>query len=113
MEITYLQNYLELEKLRQKDNNTSIKLTVEGDPAQIKIPPMLFTPFVENAFKHGINKIIDNACININIKINENEIFFSVENSKPEFVQNEISSKTQGEIGLANVKKEIRDIICR
>ena len=68
---------------------------------------MLFTPFVENAFKHGINKVIDGACIKMKMKIKDESIQFTIENSKPEFTQEHFEKKIQGGIGLANVKKRL------
>jgi two-component system, LytTR family, sensor kinase len=54
-EIEMLNLYLELEQLRFSDNfNYSVTLDKEIDPAEIKIPPMILQPFVENAIWHGL-----------------------------------------------------------
>lgn len=51
-EIKLLDTYLNLEKLRFKEDfNYEI---IEGKIPQIKVPPMLIQPFVENALKHGL-----------------------------------------------------------
>ena len=105
-EIKYIENYLALEKLRQKED-VKIEFNVDGDPGDLIISPLLFTPFLENAFKHGINKVLENACVKINLKVSTNNIHFIVENSKPEFKTDDFKKK-QGGIGLANVKKRLQ-----
>ena len=104
-EVKYIENYLALEKLRQ-NKNVNIEFIKEGEISDQLISPLLFTPFLENAFKHGVNKVLDNKCIKILLKINGNRIFFSVENTKPD-LDIEESIKSPGGIGLANVKKRL------
>lgn len=54
-EIAILQLYLDLEKLRFKDDfSFEIKLAHDIDPYSIFIPSMIIQPFVENALKHGL-----------------------------------------------------------
>ncbi|MGE5355869.1 MAG: sensor histidine kinase [Deltaproteobacteria bacterium] len=104
-EINYIRNYLDLEKLRQK-SDVVIELMIEGTIKEQTITPLLFTPFLENAFKHGVNKVLENACVRVNIKIKKNNLLFIIENSKPEFTSG-ILNKQQGGIGLSNVKKRL------
>jgi LytS/YehU family sensor histidine kinase len=104
-EVSYIKNYLDLEKLRQKDD-VMIEFTTEGDIEEQLISPMLFTPFLENAFKHGINRVIKDACVKVYLKVHPDSLFFSVQNTKPEFEPNAVTKK-QGGIGLANVRKRL------
>ena len=54
-EIEILNSYLHLEQLRFGESFTyTINMTDEIDPAEIKIPPMMLQPFVENAIWHGL-----------------------------------------------------------
>ena len=54
-EISYLSNYLSLEKLRFKDKmDYSIVIAPEIDPDAVMIPPMLIQPYVENSMRHGL-----------------------------------------------------------
>jgi putative methionine-R-sulfoxide reductase with GAF domain/ligand-binding sensor domain-containing protein len=54
-EIEMLHLYLELEQLRFNENfEYQINLTDEIDSSEIKIPPMILQPFVENAIWHGL-----------------------------------------------------------
>jgi two-component system, LytTR family, sensor kinase len=104
-EISYIKNYLDLEKLRQK-SDVIIEFKVEGEVKEQTITPLIFTPFLENAFKHGVNKVLDNACVRVYMKVKKHNIKFIVENSKPEFTASVIN-KSQGGIGLSNVRKRL------
>lgn len=53
-EILYLQNYLDLEKLRQ-GNSIDIKFYITGSIENELIAPLLLIPFLENSFKHSVN----------------------------------------------------------
>ncbi len=53
-ELTYLESYITLQELRF-GSTVGISSIVNGDPDGYHIPPMLLIPFIENAFKHGIN----------------------------------------------------------
>jgi two-component system LytT family sensor kinase len=59
-EIKYIYEYIELQKIRTS-NTDFVSFTVEGDTSNLQIAPMLFIPFIENAFKHATNKKINNA----------------------------------------------------
>ncbi len=104
-EISYMKNYLDLERLRQK-SDVIIEFKVEGEVKEQTITPLIFTPFLENAFKHGVNKVLENACVRVFLKVKKHKLKFIVENSKPEFTTNVINI-SQGGIGLSNVKKRL------
>ena len=52
-EITYLQNYLDLEKLRF-GQRLVVTFEMEGPIEEVNIPPMILILFLENSFKHGV-----------------------------------------------------------
>ena len=67
-EIEYLNNYLEMEKIRFKDElNYSINVEKLNQRNNIKIPSMLIQPFIENSIKHGIP---EDENIKANITVN-------------------------------------------
>jgi two-component system LytT family sensor kinase len=78
-ELTYIEKFIELQKIRTT-NQHYINYKVKGDATNMMIPPMLFIPFIENAFKHTENKKTENA-ININLDIESSKIVFRCENS--------------------------------
>lgn len=104
-EINYIRNYLALEELRQ-GKNVKINFTLEGDPDDKKIAPLMFTPFLENSFKHGLNLAITEGYVDIHLHIFDDRIHFYVENSKPETMP-QPDTRPRGGIGLANVKRRL------
>ncbi len=66
-EIEYIEKYIALQKIRTANSNY-INFKVTGTVGGQMIAPMVFLPFIENAFKHTTNKKLDNA-INIHIQI--------------------------------------------
>lgn len=66
-EIEYIEKYIELQKIRTA-NIDYINYSIVGDAKDRKIAPMVFIPFIENAFKHCTNKKLANA-IQIEIEI--------------------------------------------
>ncbi|MDA9774297.1 histidine kinase [Saprospiraceae bacterium] len=105
-EINYLKNYIELEKLRLNDS-FEIILKVEGDVGTHKIAPLILTPFIENAFKHGINQQLDKGFIHISLKVIENHLNLAISNSKGSTGPKESPIKKSGGIGLQNVKRRM------
>lgn len=55
-EIAFIQEYVELMKLRIT-RKTSVLFDASQLQNEVMIAPMLFLPFVENAFKHGVSSI--------------------------------------------------------
>jgi two-component system sensor histidine kinase AlgZ len=103
-EIEYMQNYISLESLRL-NNEVPINFKVNGNLQQIKIVPLIFITFLENAFKHGVSNSIPGSWINAEITINGTECIYMVENSR--IAQ---ASKAMGEksgIGLQNVQRRL------
>ena len=78
-ELAYIDKYIDLQKIRTS-NRDYVHYSVEGFSGDMTIAPMLFIPFIENAFKHAGNKKTGNA-INIRIKIELSGITFDCENS--------------------------------
>lgn len=77
-EIEYIQKYIDLQKIRTANENY-VQLTISGQPGNKFIAPMVFIPFIENAFKHATNKKIINA-ITVRIVIDEQKIRLICEN---------------------------------
>ncbi len=77
-ELTYIDKYIDLQKIRTSNPNY-VQFGVYGDPSGITIAPMLFIPFIENAFKYAENKKIENA-IKIRVVIVKDRIGFDCEN---------------------------------
>lgn len=100
-EISYLKNYLELHKMRYH-KRIDIDLTCDIDE-EIKVTPLLFIILLENAFKHGVENLRDNAYVNVSIRSFQQSIQFSVENN---FDSSDNKMNVPG-IGLENLKRRL------
>jgi LytS/YehU family sensor histidine kinase len=99
-EVAYLENYIELHKIRyQKKVDITFKHTNTSD---YRIAPLLYIIALENAFKHGVEKLTENAYIHINISTENETILFEIENN---FEQSETHLATG--IGLENLKQRL------
>jgi hypothetical protein len=100
-EVKFLENYLELEKIRIRHE---VQLTfVKQFNADLRIPPMLLMTFVENIFKHGIDKSSLDNCIKISLIQEDNYLMFETVNriyDKPK--QNGSSG-----FGITNLRKRL------
>ena len=105
-EISYIQNYLELEKLRHGEH-MDIIFTFVQDPGNLRVAPLLFVPFLENAFKHGASNHLEAGHVHATLKIQNGLVLFSIENSKPESMPSSQHSLKSGGIGLVNIRKRL------
>lgn len=104
-EVNYLKNYLELEKLRQ-GNKFKTNLIVQGEIGSQMIAPLMFIPFVENSFKHGISNSISEGYVNIEILVSDQDLQINIENSKATSLPSP-NKKKSGGIGLVNVRRRL------
>ncbi len=104
-EVNYLKNYLELEKLRQGKRMT-INFEIIGEPRTQRIAPLMFIPFIENCFKHGINHQISDGFVNITLDIKDDEVNINIVNSKSP-TRPSPTGKKSGGIGLVNVRRRL------
>ncbi len=104
-EISYIRNYLDLEALRHK--KLDIRFNIDGDAGDLKVAPLIFISFIENAFKHGAANHISDGFVHIHIHLENNELNMYVENSKPEKQPTIEHKRKSGGIGLVNVKRRL------
>jgi LytS/YehU family sensor histidine kinase len=103
-EIEYMQNYISLERLRL-NNTIPIQFEIHGNPEEVRIAPLIFITFLENAFKHGVSNNSPKAWVNVSIRLQGKECIYQVDNSKIPFANTETGEKTG--IGLQNVKRRL------
>ncbi|CAM4141776.1 histidine kinase [Cytophagaceae bacterium 50C-KIRBA] len=102
-EMVYLENYIELQKIRF-GNDIEITFNHKLADTPNSIEPMLLIPFVENAFKHGVGMVL-NPIIEITLLDDREKLYFGVRNK----VSSQISEKKDDSsgIGLTNVKRRL------
>ncbi len=103
-EIEYMQNYISLERLRL-NNAIPIQFEIDGNAEGVRISPLIFITFLENAFKHGVSNSNPKAWVNVAIRVYGKECVYKVENSKITSAKMETGEKSG--IGLQNVKRRL------
>jgi sensor histidine kinase YesM len=103
-EVDYLNNYIELQKLRST-STLAVHFKVTGDIQSTQIAPLLLLPFVENAFKYGISSH-DESPIDIALCADTRQINFSVKNRNYDSDSYEIERHSSG-IGINNVRRRL------
>jgi len=104
-EISYLQNFVDLEKLRQKN----LKVDFDIQPAytgHLHVAPFILLTFVENAFKHVSRHKHSPNQININLSLKGKQLYFTVFNTTGAADESTIGVH-QGGIGLQNVLRRL------
>lgn len=102
-EIEYLRHFIALNLLKDS-RGMNVKTMLDESRPHLRIAPMLFIPFVENAFKHSKVEDLANGWMDIQLKTEENAVILEVKNSLPKegFTKNEA-----GGIGLENVRRQL------
>lgn len=102
-EIQYLESYIELQKLRIADDDPfEFSFHKNHTDLSIQVAPILFIPFVENAFKYGIH-LSEKSFIHISLQSDQKTILFHITNSK--FGTSPLN-KHSG-VGFRNVKRRL------
>ncbi|MBC5992233.1 sensor histidine kinase [Pontibacter cellulosilyticus] len=102
-EISYIRNYLEIEKIRYGDR-LDVSFALYGDVEGLAVPPLVLLPFVENSFKHGLSQHTGTCWLRIEISYKAPWLLLKVENSKPDEGAEEVK---KGGLGITNVLKRL------
>ncbi len=89
-EVEYIKKYIHLQKIRSS-NKSLVDFETKGDLENKKIPPLLFIPFLENAFKYHQYSDKDSKIV-ISLKVDEGRIGFECSNKISEEGVNQFSS---------------------
>ncbi len=99
-EISFLQNYITLMKLRYTDK-VRITVNVPSSMPQKEVPPLMFITFVENAFKHGVSYRRE-SFIDVTIATGDGQLIFTCANSRIPKEEDK-----HGGVGLQNVRQRL------
>lgn len=103
-ETEFLANYVAVQSVRF-NKNISISFDTQGIDSHAMIAPLLLLPFIENAFKHGVEEEAGTGFIEIIICLANEELTLSVSNSKS---VNARSGDVAAGIGIANTEKRLQ-----
>ena len=100
-EVSFIENYITLEKIRIR-HGVDINFEKSFD-SDLRIPPMLLMTFVENIFKHGINRSGGHNLIQISLVQQASYLIFKTSNSIHRITVKQQSNS----FGIANLKKRL------
>lgn len=103
-EIDYIKNYINLEKIRY-GNRLDVQMSVINDVRGVQVPPLLFLPLVENAFKHGVSNAVEESWIHIDISLKKRVLIFKIENSL--CLEKATTNGFGNGLGLDNLRKRL------
>jgi LytS/YehU family sensor histidine kinase len=102
-ELKIIKDYISLESIRYS-KNLDIHIRFPENTDNLLIAPLLLVPLIENCFKHGTSKMLDQPWINIQADLKGNMLSIKLINGKPDHVE---SNGAHNGIGLSNVKKRL------
>ena len=105
-EIDFLQQYITLMRLRYT-NRVNIQVDMPAEVPGIEVPPLLFIPFIENAFKHGVSYEHE-SFIRVQMQLQDSYLCFACENSKKPQEKTTNTDNPHSGIGLENVQKRLK-----
>ncbi|MDO6596608.1 histidine kinase [Oceanihabitans sp. 2_MG-2023] len=100
-EVTYLQNYIELHKMRYH-KVIDVQFYTDIKDNDYEIMPLLFIILLENAFKHGVENLREHAFVRIHLEVHNNIVNFEIENNFDATQDNH-----EAGIGLNNLKRRL------
>ncbi|BAV09705.1 Histidine kinase [Filimonas lacunae] len=103
-ELAYIEKYIHLQKIRSSRPGY-VHYSVEGAVGNIQVAPMLFIPFIENAFKHADTKKQDNAIV-VKFDMREREIVFHCSNRYMPHMQKQETN--EGGLGNNLIQKRLQ-----
>ncbi len=103
-ELDFLVNFIELQKIRL-NSKIEISYEIQGTIPEKKVIPLIFEPFIDNAFKHGMRNPAAHPFLKALIRFETEMMHFKIENNYGKAVQAK-PSKNSG-IGLKNIKKRL------
>ena len=101
-ELNYITNYIDLQRMRLT-SNVILTYVCEGSVIDKKIAPLVLIPFIENAFKHGVNSE-ENSDIDIHISISETELKLQVKNN---CVSTNNNTLNKSGLGIENTRQRL------
>lgn len=118
-ELSYIETYLEIQKLRFEDRFTCEIIVDEGiRPENYQILPLLLQPIVENAVVHGLESVSEQGYAQLHISIRDNVLWITVQDNgcgiEPQMlamIQRNIKEHNPSDsksIGLYNINQRIR-----
>ena len=101
-EMNYIDSYIDLQKIRLGET-AIVNYSFNGDVKDKLIAPLMLIPFIENAFKHGVNPE-EPSQIDIQLSVSETNLYLHVFNLK---VPHRFNKADHSGFGLKNAKDQL------
>jgi sensor histidine kinase YesM len=101
-ELEFINNYLELEQIRML-HPLQVNIQVDGNISDVKIAPMLLMPFIENVFKHGVDKTERTNLLEADLCVKDGKLNYKVVNT----LHGENGTCISKGFGLVNLRKRL------
>ena len=112
-ELEFVNSYLLIQEYNN-DSDFEIRTDIAPDAVSALIPKMTIQVLVENAFVHGIDKILDNKLIRLSVKKENDDIYITVSDNGPGFRQELAEALNIGDAELMKTKRiGIKNIVSR
>ncbi len=102
-ELDFIRHYVDLMSIRYTDK-VRISVSLPDAVPDVQVPSLLFTTFVENAFKHGVS-YRKNSFIEVSVtvdSVSQDVLFRCVNSRKPE------AEDCHGGVGLRNARRRLQ-----
>jgi len=106
-EMEFIENYIRIQKVRFQER-LNFETDIDEDCNQLKLPPMVLQPLVENAVKHGIDPKDDGGTIRLKVTKNKTAVRFTVEDNGLGSRSRPADGKKSTGIGLKNSDQRLR-----
>lgn len=104
-ELTFVKNYLDIEKVRFEDRLT-VEFDISEEVLDVEVPVFSFQPLIENGIKHGVSKNMSDSIIKISAFQSNGYLVIKIFNTG-EWLPKESEN---GGIGLSNVRGRLENL---
>jgi two-component system LytT family sensor kinase len=106
-ELDLVHAYLDIERARFEER-LAVRIEVGTELREIRVPPFLIQPLVENAIKHGIAPSRDGGLIEVSATLQSELLVISVRNTGACTSEIAVASGRRHGVGLANLEARLR-----
>jgi two-component system LytT family sensor kinase len=109
-EISFLERYLEIMRIRFQ-GRLEVEVRVAESAADALVPNLILQPLVENAVKHGADKVAEPGRIEIEASRDGQRLVLSVSDNGPGLDSAEQAQReTEGGVGLENIRQRLQQL---
>lgn len=108
MELSHIQKYLRLEKLRFQDE---LEVLYDIHVQDFMLPALSVQPLIENAVKHGVGQKIGGGIVSIHTYETDEHYVIRIEDDGVGFEEGEYANENSTHVGIENTRKRLEMMI--